>query len=101
MSGHNSQICGGNSGVEIVVVRGCETQISSGRVDHASRIDPWVESWWSIGSGGRWGWGCGWVVDSRLVSIFYGETWRVMSGEILCWVKIWVCVWLSRNCKKI
>ena len=55
-----------------MVVHGCETQIGNGWVGHASPINPWV------GHGGQLdlvvdGVG-GWVVNSRLVSIFDGET---------------------------
>ena len=76
MSGHNSQICGGNRGVEIVVVRGCETQISSGRVDHASPIDP------SVGHGGQLGLvvdGGGWLGGQLEVSLYF--LWRNMESN--------------------
>jgi len=83
-----------------MVIRGCETQINSCWVGHASPIDPWV------GRGGQLGLvvgGGGWFGGRLEDSLYFPwrNMWRVMIGEILCWVQIWVCVRLSRKCKKI
>ena len=83
-----------------MAVHGCETQIGSGWVGHASPIDPWVCQGGQLGlvvNGGRW------LGDQLEASLYFlwRNMWRVMTREILCWVKIWVCVLLSRKCKKI
>ena len=43
-------------------------------------------SWWSIRSSGRWG---GWLGGQLEASLYFlwRNMWRVMTGEILCWVK--------------
>ena len=53
---------------------------------HASPIDPWV------GHGGQLGLvvdGGGWLGGQLEVSLYFlwRNMWRVMTGEILCWVK--------------
>ena len=63
-----------------MVVRGCETQINSGWVDHASPIDPWVGRGGQLGLvvGGGGG-GSAWLGGQLEASLYF--LWRNMESN--------------------